>query len=209
MSIFTAWTDGQWTVFAGLTVSGLSALGLLIIAFRIMRGWTAPAQYAAASATRPRPSIEAAARRTLLDPHMGTLITAAYESAALGVPTTADDSIRRHDGTGRAWDRADVKSQPGPGSIVSIAEAEGVYGPRDEDVDADVHTLFGAWEDGWRRSVNVALAPAMLKAVLWAIEGEQAGVSGAGRLQEWYQTTPTQGWPLVRVDDRHPYATAS
>lgn len=208
MSIFTAWTDGQWTVFVGLTVSGLSALGLLIIAFRIMRGWTAPAQYAAASAARPRPSIEAAARRTLLDPHMGTLITAAYEArSACG----AHDCNEHEPYTRAEYWPADEAAhlQPGPGSIVSIAEAEGVYGPRDEDVDADVHTLFGAWEDGWRRSVNVALAPAMLKAVLWAIEGEQAGVSGAGRLQEWYQDTPTQGWPLVRVDDWHPYATAS
>lgn len=188
MSIFDTWTQSQWTAFSGLSIAGLSALGLAVIAFRTVRSWTAPATHTAPP-SRPRPSIEAAARRTLL-PDL--------------------DIVRRP--VVRADEAAHL--QPGPGSITSVLAEEGIFGPRDDgtEIDADVRTLFARWEDGWRRSVNAALAPAMLKAVMWAIEGEQAGVSGAGHLQEWYQNTPTGGWPIIApatpAPNWHPYATA-
>lgn len=47
------------------------------------------------------------------------------------------------------------------------------------------------------RAANTALAPAMLKAITWAIEGQLSGVSGAGRLMEWHTDTPTGEYPLV------------
>lgn len=52
------WTNQQWTAFTGLTIAGLSAVGLLIIALRVIRGWTAPAVYRLAGAPpSPRPTV--------------------------------------------------------------------------------------------------------------------------------------------------------
>lgn len=204
MSIIYGWTESQWIVFAGLSVAGLSALGLASIAFRTVRRWTAPATYAVPS-SRPRPSIEAATRRTLLDPPMSPLVTAAYETADPGPLLAAARRITEP--------AALAQIAPGVGSITSTLAEEGVFGPRDDRVDADLQQLFGDWYDSWQRSVNAVLAPAMLKAITWAIEGAQAGVSGAAGIQEWYAGTETGEWGRVSLakpqsDDWHPYATA-
>lgn len=73
------WTDQQWGAFTGLTIAGLSAVCLLIVALRIIRGWTAPAVYRSAGApSSPRPTVTLTEqRRTVAARHAPAMAIAA------------------------------------------------------------------------------------------------------------------------------------
>lgn len=191
MSIIYGWTESQWIVFAGLSVAGLSALGLAAIAIRTVRGWRAPATYrTTAYSAAPRPSLVLAQRRARYnpEPHMGALIATAYETADHEALALVIDPL------------ALAHLQPGPGSISSILQEEGVFGPRDEDIDPDLIETFGRWAVERQRDIDTRFAPSMLKAITWAIEGAIAGVDSAAALDAWHSwhtRAETSEWPLV------------
>jgi hypothetical protein len=196
----TDWTAQQWTAFTGLVVAGLAALGLLAIMLQHLRARRA----------------EADEVRRLLDSWRATpsTIVAILTGPTQPLPLGAGPRplpLPVVDPTGEIL----AHVAPGPGSITSIREAgEGSLvrvEPADL-VDPEVSTLFDGMMAKWQRSVDAALAPAMLTAVLWTIEGAMAGVVGRVALDEWLAEvagddadawragTPTGEWPLVRVD---------
>lgn len=224
MSIFEAWTTDQWIIFAALSVAGSCAVGLGTLGVRIVRGWTAPATSTGYRAAAPaaRPTLALAARRTPMPiaPAMHETIADNWHAARTftlppGSDTTIIFDVIDVDPTSPgavpldsapAYDPAKLDFSPGgmasataiaavPADPTLVTSAE-----RAAELDAwingsagDIAAAFGRIERGF----NARLAPAMLKAIMWAIEGEAAGVAGSGRLIEWHMDTPSGAWPMI------------
>jgi len=178
MSVFNNWTTDQWNAFAGFTVAGLAALALLAL------------------------SLAAVRRRRVEHREVAELIAAwratpSHTVAIVAGPMPRELPLPVVDPTGAVLEHL----APGPGSLTDLAVAEGSLTRVEQSdlIDPEVSAWFDAMAERWQRSVDTALAPAMLVAVTWAIEGAAAGVAGRVAADAWRADCPTGEYPLVPV----------
>lgn len=198
------WNSDQWNAFAGFAVMGLAALALVAVGvYNVRRRRHAAREVAEliaqlhadrAHRARPvpdpddRPLATLATLAALTSPTVPLLAGPVAEPLAPPLPLPVVDP------TGQVLEHL----APGPGSLTSLAAAgEGSLDGPVELIDAEVSAQFADVFERWQRSVDAALAPAMLVAVRWAIEGRMAGVAGRGSLDGWRAGTETGEWQLV------------
>ncbi len=213
------WTTDQWIAFTGTTVAGLAAVALLIVAFRTIRGWTAPATYRTIG-DPARPSLIPPAERHMSEAEITDFERRFKESAARA--DSAWKSTLLADST-HAWlagpELADIAEHlaPGPGSLTSLAGVEGHATERVELIDPEVAQWFAdafdrpasnntitppdggqAYDDGGiLTQFRAALEPAMRTARLWRARGEEGPGIGRRMLNDWRIDTPTGEWPHI------------
>lgn len=227
-----AWSVRQWYAFGGVTLAGLGAIGLLTIAVRTVRGWTAPATYRdpALAHVRPRPSLELAERRhVVVTPGDFEDFAKRFRAATRGPddgtyawmtdrPDEAQRLIPVIDPTGEVLEHM----APGPGSLTSLAAAGPGSLTRAELVEPEVRDGFAFTfdrpayaparheagvrdEGGVFARFEAAIGPAMATAAQWLAQGRTPAQQA---LDEWRIYSPTGEMPIIDLPSTGRYAEA-
>lgn len=226
-----AWSVRQWYAFGGVTLAGLGAIGLLTIAVRTVRGWTAPATYRdpGLAHVRPRPSLELTERRMVSSPP-GPFAGTRFAVSSVVPPddrtyawmTDRPDEVQRLipviDPTGEVLEHM----APGPGSLTSLAAAGPGSLTRAELVEPEVRDGFAFTfdrpayaparheagvrdEGGVFARFEAAIGPAMATAAQWLAQGRTPAQQA---LDEWRIYSPTGEMPIIDLPSTGRYAEA-
>lgn len=190
----------------------------VLLADTAVRSWHLEGRVADPGQMFPRPAPARSAvpigpRREQLEPMRwmvwGDLIDVPYTGdgervrARIVVPTWDTAELPAAAGTTADYDPAKVDFVRTEHAMASAAAIRAVAPDPEMRTGAEIAAELEAWVNGHladfavrfdalQRTTDVRMAPCMLRAVTWAIEGAAAGVAGEGALLEWRTVTESR-----------------